>query len=140
MLIESTNIMRTIFMLLLLAAVAVVAYNYGAGRGFVFQLPATSSGVDDAGTDIRDRVAAGANTAVSRTEEAVAEAALTSKIKAKMALDDLVKAANIDVDTSRHIVTLTGDVASAEERRRAVRLAKETAGVTEVVDHLRIRK
>ena len=69
----------------------------------------------------------------------MAAAASTSKIKAKMALDDLVKAADIDVDTDGSVVTLTGDVGSAEERRRALRIARETDGVTKVVDHLRVR-
>jgi len=50
-----------------------------------------------------------------------------------------VKAADIDVDTDGSVVTLTGDVGSAEERRRAVRIAKETDGVTKVADHLRVR-
>ena len=53
-----------------------------------------------------------------------------------MALDDRVKAANIDIDTAGSVVTLTGRVGSDEERRRAVQLARETDGVTSVVDHL----
>ena len=44
----------------------------------------------------------------NRTEEAVTSAALTSKIKAKMALDDLVEAGYIDVDTDDGVVTLVG--------------------------------
>jgi osmotically-inducible protein OsmY len=35
-------------------------------------------------------------------------------------------------------VTLTGTVRSVDEHDRAVRLARETAGVTQVVDRLRI--
>jgi osmotically-inducible protein OsmY len=64
---------------------------------------------------------------------------LTSKIKAKMALDHVVKASAIDVDSEGSVVTLTGDVGSADERRRAVRIATETAGVTTVVNHLNVR-
>ena len=64
--------------------------------------------------EVKERAAAGVHTAMNRTEEAVAAAAATSKIKAKMALDDLVKAADIDVDTHGSVVTLTGDVGSAE--------------------------
>jgi len=143
--------MRAIFLLFLLGVVAVGAYNYGTGRD-VFQLPGTSADtrrntvratvkgtVGETGTEVKERAAAGVHTAINRTEEAVAAAALTSKIKAKMALDDLVKAADIDVDTDGSVVTLTGDVGSAEERRRAVRIAKETDGVTKVADHLRVR-
>lgn len=59
-------------------------------------------------------------------------------IKAKMALDDSVKARAIDVTTTGSTVTLTGTVRSASERDRAVALARETAGVTAVVDRLEI--
>jgi hyperosmotically inducible protein len=70
----------------------------------------------------------------------VGAAALTAKIKSKMALDDSVKAHNINVDTNGTVVTLTGTVQSDQERERAVRLAKETAGVTQVVDRLHTGK
>jgi len=50
-----------------------------------------------------------------------------------------VKASDINVDTDGSVVTLTGTVASKDEQRRAVRIATETAGVTQVVNHLRVR-
>ena len=53
-----------------------------------------------------------------------------------MALDDSVKAANIDIDTAGSVVTLSGRVGGDDERRRAVQLARETDGVSSVVDHL----
>ena len=56
-----------------------------------------------------------------------------------MALDDLVKASNINVDTEGSVVTLTGNVASKDEQRRALRIATETSGVTKVVNHLKVR-
>ena len=67
------------------------------------------------------------------------EAALTGKIKAKMALDDTIKARSIEVSTSGSIVTVSGSVASRGERDRALSLARETAGVTKVVDHLAVQ-
>jgi hypothetical protein len=66
------------------------------------------------------------------------EAALTSKIKAKMALDDTIKARRIDVTTQATTVTLSGKVSTAAERERALALARETTGVTQVVDRLTI--
>jgi hyperosmotically inducible protein len=88
----------------------------------------------DAGARIGERVAAGANQA----QLLARDAALTAKIKSKMALDDLVKARTIDVDTSDGVVTLSGSVESREQRERAVRLARETDGVTSVNDLLTI--
>jgi hypothetical protein len=90
----------------------------------------------EAGAEIGEKVAEGASTA----ERAVADASLTTKIKSKMALDDIVEAIDIDVDTRGTIVTLTGRVASETERQRAVQLARETDGVTEVVDRLTVTR
>jgi hyperosmotically inducible periplasmic protein len=77
--------------------------------------------------------------AVAGAGDALSDATITTKIKSKMALDDLVKARTIDVDTSKGVVTLTGDVASARERDRAVTIASETAGVKQIVDRLQVK-
>jgi osmotically-inducible protein OsmY len=135
-----------------------VAYNLSTGRN-AFQLPGTSAraltdtvretvgdtvretvgtAARETSAELKERAAAGVHTAVNRAEEAVTRAALTSKIKAKMALDDVVKAADIDVDADGSVVTLTGTVRSQDEQRRAVRIATETAGVTSVVNRLRV--
>lgn len=66
------------------------------------------------------------------------DAALSSKIKAKMVLDDYVKARTIAVTTNDGAVTLRGVVRTVEEHDRALALARETAGVTQVVDELRV--
>jgi hypothetical protein len=77
-----------------------------------------------------------AKQAAKQLDETFSDGALTTKIKSKMALDDLVNAREINVDTKDHVVTLTGTVESARERERAVALAKETTGVTRVEDKL----
>jgi hypothetical protein len=90
----------------------------------------------------RDRAAQVGEKAAVATEsirESVHEAGLTGKIKAKMALDDRVKALAIDVTTVGSTVTLTGRVGSIAEHDRAVALAQETDGVTRVIDNLQIR-
>jgi osmotically-inducible protein OsmY len=43
------------------------------------------------------------------------------------------------VDTAGSVVTLSGVVQSADERERAVRLARETEGVTQVIDRLEVK-
>ena len=55
-----------------------------------------------------------------------------------MVLDDNIKARAIDVTTDGSTVTLSGTVRSVDEHDRAVRLARETAGVLHVVDRLRV--
>jgi hyperosmotically inducible periplasmic protein len=78
--------------------------------------------------------------AAEKVKETVSEAALTTKIKAKMALDDSVKARAINVTTHGTRVTVSGSVGSASERERAVALARETAGVSQVIDRLQVRQ
>ena len=89
----------------------------------------------EAGAKVGETAAAAANQA----EQAVAEGSLTAKIKAKMALDDSVKALDINVDTTGSTVTLRGVVGSEAQRQRALQLARETKGVTQVVDRLTVR-
>ena len=80
-----------------------------------------------------------AGVAASKVEETLDEAALTAKIKATMALDDSVKARAISVTTRGTTVTLSGTVDSKAEHDRAMALARETDGVTKVVDDLHSR-
>ncbi len=68
----------------------------------------------------------------------ISDAALTAKVKSKMELDDHVKAADIHVSTTAHVVTLSGTARTADERQRAVALARDTEGVKEVIDHVRV--
>ncbi len=89
----------------------------------------------EVGAEVGERVGAAADTA----SRALADGALTAKIKSKMALDDTVKALNLDVDTRGGVVTVKGYVRSDAERERALQLARETEGVTRVVDGLRVR-
>jgi hyperosmotically inducible periplasmic protein len=81
-------------------------------------------------------IAASARAAGSRMADAVEDGALTAKIKSKMALDDYVKARDIDVDTSDGLITLTGTLHTEAERERAVQLALETEGVRTIIDAL----
>jgi osmotically-inducible protein OsmY len=91
--------------------------------------------IRERGAEVGERVAeAGAVVA-----ETMNEASLTGKIKAKMALDDHIRARTIDVTTEGTTVTLTGVVGSNAERERAVQLARETDGVANVVDRLTVR-
>jgi osmotically-inducible protein OsmY len=86
----------------------------------------------EVGAQVGERTAEAANQA----GELLADGALTAKIKSKMALDDTVPARTINVSTRDHVVTVSGHVRTEAERTRALQLARETAGVTRVVDHL----
>ncbi|MCX6551344.1 MAG: BON domain-containing protein, partial [Acidobacteria bacterium] len=66
----------------------------------------------------------------------MSDAEVSGKIKSTMALDELVRARTIDVPTTGGVVTLGGTVRSIAERDQALTLARDTAGVTQVVDRL----
>jgi hyperosmotically inducible protein len=140
-------LIRALLVVILLVAGGFLLLGYWAGhRGSTAQSSAspaigTSGRIDT--TKARERGAEiGEKTAVAaaKVQDTVSEAAISTKIKAKMALDETVKARSIDVSTSHSVVTLSGTVASGAERDRAVALARETAGVTEVVDHLTVAR
>lgn len=101
-------------------------------RGGSIDAEAAKERARDAGRTIGEK----AKEAAHQLDEALSDGALTAKIKSKMTLDDTVNARTINVSTSDRVVTLTGTVASARERERAVALAKETNGVTRVEDKL----
>jgi len=66
------------------------------------------------------------------------DAGTTTAVKAKLAADDTVKAYKVDVDTQNKVVTLSGDVDTAAQREHAVMIARQTKGVADVIDQLRV--
>jgi hypothetical protein len=140
------TLLRVILIVMVVIGIAAffVGYRWGAGRPErVEDRPVGTTGpvsdVDtsrarEVGANVGETVAVGAN----KAERALSAASLTAKIKSKMTLDDTVDAASINVDTDGTVVTLHGTVKSNAERQRAVQLARETEGVTRVVDRLRV--
>ncbi len=139
------TIIRSVLIVILVAVAAVVLLGVWTGSSWRTDerdvTPTVgTSGVDtqkarEIGADVAEKAAI----ATQQVKEESQDAAITTKIKAKMALDELVKARSINVTTERSTVTLTGSVGSAAEHDRAVALAREAAGVTNVVDRLVIR-
>jgi osmotically-inducible protein OsmY len=68
--------------------------------------------------------------------DAAADAATTAAVKTKLLADTKVGGLGIDVDTKDNVVTLSGKVRTAAERTEAVRLARTTTGVKNVVSKL----
>jgi osmotically-inducible protein OsmY len=148
--------MRMIRRLLLLAIVAVggvAAFNYFSENGWPArpgaaaleasakqQAERIATRAAATARDAADRLGDRASNAAGKLGDSVDDGALTAKIKSKMALDDHVQARDINVDTSNAIVTLTGVVASTDQRDRALRLARDTDGVTRVVDRLQVQR
>lgn len=135
--------MRALLTVILIALVAFLAYDLWA-RGSVPPVligsPTATSGTIDTATARERGAALGEKTAVAaeKVKDTVTEAGITTKIKAKMSLDDTIDARRIDVSTADGVVTVSGTVSSQPAHDRALALARETNGVTRVVDRLRI--
>jgi osmotically-inducible protein OsmY len=70
--------------------------------------------------------------------ETIDDATITTRVKTALLNDTQISALQIDVDTFKGIVTLSGQVASAEARQRAVAIARQTNGVVEVKSALQV--
>ena len=66
------------------------------------------------------------------------DAGITTAVKSKLAADDTVKAYQVDVDTQNKVVTLSGDVDTTAQKEHAVMIARNTNGVADVIDNLRV--
>jgi hyperosmotically inducible protein len=144
------HLIRTLFVLAIVAIVGAYFLGYLPhtasvfGSGSAVKTPASQDVEAPRGTPpakpqptgdaLKDRAAR----AAQRVDETLAEAALTGKIKAKIALDDTVKSTDVRVHSTNGIVTLSGTVNSAAQRDRILQLARETAGVTSVINEITI--
>ena len=64
---------------------------------------------------------------------------LGSKIKSKLIAEPELRSLNIDVDVNKAVVTLTGIVGDAYQKKRAVEIAGATEGTARVVDNIKVK-
>lgn len=74
------------------------------------------------------------------TGQAIDDGVVTAKVKAALIEDPVTKAHQINVETFKGQVQLSGFVESNEARTRALQLARDVEGVKKVKDALEIRK
>ncbi|HJR58191.1 MAG TPA: BON domain-containing protein [Vicinamibacterales bacterium] len=135
------GLLKLILLVIVIGVVAAFLLGYDIGDFRRIDGPSDTVGTAgserarEVGAEIGDRTSAAADA----TRRAIADGTLTSKIKAKMALDDTVSALNLDVDTRAGVVTVRGTVRSEAERQRALALARETDGVSQVIDQLQLK-
>lgn len=68
----------------------------------------------------------------------VADAALTTRVKTQLTTESALSPFEVSVESSRGVVTLSGDVSSDAERRLAERVASDVEGVHAVHNALRL--
>jgi len=70
---------------------------------------------------------------------AVDDGVVTAKVKAALVADPVTKAHQINVETFKGTVQLSGFVETAEARTRALQLARDVEGVRKVKDAMEVR-
>lgn len=73
------------------------------------------------------------------TGEYFDDSVITTKVKAAIFNDSSLSAAEINVETYKGVVQLSGFVRSREDETRAVRLARSVPGVKEVRDNMQLK-
>ena len=68
------------------------------------------------------------------------DAGISTKVKTNLTSDETLKAAHIDVGVQKKVVTLSGTVDSPAVKERAVAVARQTDGVTDVVDQIIVKE
>jgi hyperosmotically inducible periplasmic protein len=138
------SLVRAVLLIVVLVGAGAFLLGWWGGRVRGVNEPRSTVGTTGVDAQKAREVGAkvGEKTAVAadQARRALGEGTITAKIKAKMALDDTVKALDIDVDTNGTTVTVSGVVGSEAQRQKALQLARETDGVTQVVDQLRVRR
>lgn len=72
------------------------------------------------------------------TSTKIDDIALVAKIKTKLAADPDINPFRINVDSEEGVVRLSGAVEKSTSREEAVRLARDTVGVKDVINDLKI--
>lgn len=80
----------------------------------------------------------GVKNAATQTGAYMSDAAITSKVKARLAGKQGLSSFDIHVETNNGVVTLTGTVDSQAQRKRAGEVASNTGGVKGVNNELAV--
>lgn len=73
------------------------------------------------------------------TGEYLSDSWITTKVKTALVGDSIVKATEVNVETFKGVVQLSGFVSSVEAMNRAVVVARGIEGVTSVKNDMRIK-
>ena len=119
------------------AAVAIVSCFLVA----ILTAPRLSAGATPASQTAAERTKGGAQTTkdgLSKSGEVMTDGWVTARINEQFAAEELLKDSDVTIDTSEHVVTLTGTVTRWVARTKAEKIAKRTEGVRQVVNRLTV--
>ena len=81
----------------------------------------------------------GATSTREGTGEYIDDTVITTKVKAAILNTASLKVSEINVETFKGVVQLSGFVSSAEDINTAIRVAREVTGVTAVKNDMRVK-
>ncbi len=73
------------------------------------------------------------------TGEYIDDSVITTKVKAALVHDKTVKASEVNVETFKGVVQLSGFVSESEDIAKAVKIAREVNGVVSVKNDIRVK-
>ncbi|MBA4147100.1 MAG: BON domain-containing protein [Verrucomicrobia bacterium] len=155
--------MKTLFVLLIGAAIGIGAYLYFLGPERRADRTGAEREASASAETLKDKVSQGltnldtreiqdelertgrvirkkAEQAGTAIKDATADTRITTEIKGRFALDPDLSSLRISVNTTDGIVTLAGSASSAEEVKRAMAIALETEGVREVASTIQVKQ
>jgi hyperosmotically inducible protein len=85
-------------------------------------------------------LAAGCTSMTGKTAgQNVDDATITAQVKSKLAAEKVATLTKVDVDTNSGTVYLTGNVENPAIKERATEIARQVAGVRDVVNNLKVQ-
>lgn len=75
----------------------------------------------------------------SSTGEIIDDTVITTRVKAAILADDQVKFTEVNVETFKGVVQLSGFVSSRSDINRAVAIARDIKGVKSVTNDMRVK-
>lgn len=127
------------------SGVPVIAALCLASVGTAFAAQGVVDKTKDGAEKTKDVVVKGAKTVagktkdgLSKTGEVMTDGWITTRVHARFVNEDLLKGSDISVDTSQHVVTLTGTVVDTAGRIKATSVARQTEGVRRVINRLTV--
>jgi osmotically-inducible protein OsmY len=123
--------------------ILVVAIGAGLSRARQDQGPAEKAGgkLDQAGQSIRKGLEEARDTIreqFAKARNSVHSMGIASRVYGRIHWDKALNTSTLDLEVNNGVVTLRGEVPNARAKARAVELARETVGITQVVDELAI--
>lgn len=98
----------------------------------------STNGVTDVVDQLNVSPPAVATSGAGDSLEPLTDPAITTAVKSSLLVDPYSSGLKIDVDTKDAVVTLKGTVATEDEKARAENVARNTKGVSSVVNNLKV--